>query len=314
MSTLPLFYFKPTICCIDDDALFLESIRINFKDQYHCVTFENVDKAMDFFNAYQAPLVNRHFKREFTESDHFGAHHHYPVDIDIPSIKNIMKMPLKKNEIAVLIIDYHMPIANGLDICKKLQSLPFKKILLTGDSLHEKTIEAFNQGLIDKFVKKDFGIADKLKAYIDELTQLYFHQKTLPLLSHIEVSKSSPLSDQRFVTFFNHWCVENKVEEFYLINKQGSFLLKHVSGELSYFIVMSEQDKIEFLNLSDELSEEAKPLLNALANGKLIPFFGAEKEFWDIDVKDWDRYFYPANVIEGREKYYWTVVKSKMMD
>jgi len=71
---------------------------------------------------------------------------------------------------------------------------------------------------------------------------------------------------------------------------------------------MSEKDKDEFVRMNDELSDEAGELLEAVASGSRIPFFGVDQESWEIDVGEWGRYFYPAEVVSGGEKYYWAVV------
>ncbi len=306
--SLPLFYFKPTICWIDDDQLFLAAVNVSFKKNYNCLTFNKPDEAINFFHTYQSPLSAMTFKREFIESDKFGIHDHYPVDIKISNIKNLLNMTDKLHEIAVLVIDYNMPNTNGLEICKQLQSFTMKKILLTGDAGQGKAVEAFNLGLIDKFIEKGHNIADKLQKCVEELIYQYFYERTANLISHIEASRPSLLSDHHFVKFFNIWRIENKIEEFYLINRQGSFLVKDKNGKLAYFVVMSEDDKNEFLKLNDELLEEAGQLLTDVARGKLIPFFGVGKESWDIDVKEWGEYFFSAQVIEGRGRYYWAVV------
>ena len=306
-TKLPLFYFKPTVCWVDDDQLFLDAARHSF-NQYHCVTINDPQRAVDFFNAYQAPLAGMTFKRDFTESDVFGVGDHCPVDIDIPAIRELLALPQKSQEIAVLVVDYNMPGMDGVALCEQLRAFLGKKILLTGEATHEKAVEAFNKGLISKFIRKDHNTADKLRGYIDELINLYFYEKTANLLSHMEASKPSLLSDRCFADFFSSWRHDNSAEEYYLINRQGGYLVKDKNGKMAYLIVMSESHTAEFVTLNDELTDKVGYLLDEMASGKRIPFFGLGKESWDVDVGAWGDYFYPAQVIEGRERYYWAVV------
>lgn len=307
-TNLPLFYFKPTVGWVDDDASFLNTINIIFKNHYHCSMFNKPEHAIDYIKSYQSPLSQINFKREFTESDRFGAHDHFPVDINIKNIRNLVSLPEKSSEIAVLVVDYHMPDSNGVELCEKLKSIPIKKILLTGEGTIETAIDAFNKGLIDKYIKKGCDLGGKLKEYIDELIFQYFYEKSENLISHLEASKPSLLSDPIFANHFKAWCKTHDINEYYLINKQGSFLTKDKDGKLVYFIIMSEQERDDFIKNNDELVDIVNPLLTSMSEGKIIPFFGHDKESWEIDLNEWGNYFYPAEVLEGREKYYWTVV------
>lgn len=307
-AKLPLFYFKPTIGWIDDDRLFLDAAKVSFSDDYPCITFNSANEAISYFEHYQSPLTKISFKREFTESEMFGVNDHFPVDIDLPAISSLRNLSNKTADIAVLIVDYHMAEMNGLQLCQQLKNFAGKKILLTGEATHEQAVEGFNQGLIDKFIKKGANVADILKKYVDELVYEYFYEKTASIVAHLEASRSSILTDQKFIEFFTDWCQKNAIEEFYLLNKQGAFLLKDKQGKLSYFLAQSERDNEEFIKLNDEVTGDAVNLLTAVKSGKLIPFFGPHKESWEVDINDWKNHFYSAQLLKGRENYYWAVV------
>lgn len=305
---LPLFYFPTTICWIDDDQLFLDALNTVFAENYQCLSFNQPEQGINFLKQYQAPTAKIHFTRPFTESDIFDTNNHFHIDIDINAIANIENQPAIQEEISILVIDYNMPTMNGIELCQKLKDAPYKKILLTGETCPTEVVEAFNNGLIHKFIKKDQHCAEKLAQYISELNYQYFYDKTKNLLNHIEVSHPSPLSDSAFVNFFNHWCQSNQITEYYLINRQGSFRVKDSTGKSAFFVVMGEHEKNNFLSLHDDAEDKVGNLLADVKNGETIPFFGMQKESWDISYQEWSQYFYPSKVIEGREKYYWTSI------
>lgn len=311
IKKLPLFYFPPTICWIDDDQLFLDAANNLFKEDYNCLTFVNPEKAIEFLTAYQSPYSKINFIREFTESDIYDTHNHLPVDINISEITKLANTISIQNELAILIIDNNMPYMNGIEICRKVKTASYKKILLTGQTSPIEVIDAFNNGIIDKFIGKDQHVSEKLQNSIFELSYQYFYEKTKHLLSHIEASRPSPLSDEVFIDFFYRWCESNQCKEFYLINRHGSFLVKNKSGLSTYFIVMSENAKDEFLKLNDDALDKVGNLLAQVSSGESIPFFGVGKESWEFSHDDWDNFFYPSHVIQGREKYYWSTI-SKM--
>lgn len=310
MSTLlPLFYFKPSICWIDDDQFFLDAIKVTLGSKYNLFTFNNPQEAIHFFESYNSPLANIKLKREFTESDTFGTNERFQVDFNISEIRKIDGNKNRINEIAVLGIDYNMPKVNGLEVCKKLQGIQTKKILMTGDASHEKAVEAFNKGLINKFMKKDINVADKISDCIDELVYQYFQDQSSFLISHIEASRTSLFTDKIFINFFDKLLRSHQITEFYLLNKNGCYLLKDSGNKKYYFIVMSETNKNEFLQMNNELTSRIAGLLTEVKQGKKIPFFGVGKEAWELDINEWDKHFLPAEKISGRENYYWTVAE-----
>jgi CheY-like chemotaxis protein len=311
MRKLPLFYFSPTICWVDDNQLFLDAANSLFKEDYNCLTFVKPADAIQFLTSYQSPYSKINFTREFTESDMFDTHNHLPVDINISEITQLANNASIRNEIAILVIDNNMPEINGIDICHNLKDSTYKKILLTGETGPIEVIDAFNHGIIDKFIAKDKSVTEKLQKNISELSYQYFYDITKNLLSHLEASRPSPLSDQAFIEFFHAWCESNQIKEFYLINRHGSFLAKDANGASTYFIVMGEQAKNEFLHLNDDALDKAGDLLNQVSRGESIPFFGVGKESWEFSHDDWDKYFYPAKVIHGKEKYYWTTISKE---
>lgn len=116
------------------------------------------------------------------------------------------------------------------------------------------------------------------------------------------------MSDTIFINFFFNWLESNSCNEFYLINKSGSFLIKKKNGSLAYFIVFTEDAKNEFLKLNQDAAQKTGNLLDKLSQGQAIPFFGLGKESWDFTHDCWGQYFFSSNTLSGRQNYYWTVI------
>src|SRR5580692_10587052 len=109
IKKLPLFYFPPTICWVDDNQLFLDAANSLFKEDYNCLTFINPEEAIKFLTSYESPYSKISFTREFTESDIFDTNNHLPVDINISEITQLANAPSMRNEVAILVIDNNMP-------------------------------------------------------------------------------------------------------------------------------------------------------------------------------------------------------------
>ncbi|SRR5579883_787320 len=309
-KSLPLFYFPTTICWLDDDKLFLEAADNLFKEKFNSIFFDNPHKAYKFLSSYETSLPKNNFIKSLSENDIYDKQDHYPVDINIGKISQLSEKPHRRDEISILIIDNNMPDIKGIDICRQLSGSPYKKILLTGETEANEIINAFNQGIIDKFVSKDQDIIDNLQKCIVELNNKFFYSQTENLLPDIETSKLTPLADPIFIDFFYNWCNSNKIEEFYLINKNGSFLVKDKNGNKTYFIVMSEKAIKDFIKLNDDALDKAGKMLEEISIGNKIPFFGVRKESWEFDYAEWEKYLYPAQIIEGREMYYWATIQN----
>ena len=68
-----------------------------------------------------------------------------------------------------------MPSLNGVEFCSQLKQKSFKKIMLTGKAGESVAVQAFNEGIIDKFIRKDSPNFEKtLTVAIEELQHEYF--------------------------------------------------------------------------------------------------------------------------------------------
>lgn len=123
MKILPLFSSR-SIALIDDDLLFLEAMSSLLKEKYLLEVFSNPINALNYF--YDS----------------------YPVSSQVSTSNNLF-------EIGVIIVDYNMADMNGIELCRKLNFLPSKKILLTGDGCEKLPTDALNEGQINCFIRKD---------------------------------------------------------------------------------------------------------------------------------------------------------------
>lgn len=59
------------------------------------------------------------------------------------------------NLTSVVVVDYSMPLMNGLEMIRTLGAWPGRRILLTGEADYNVAVAAFNAGLIQRFIPKD---------------------------------------------------------------------------------------------------------------------------------------------------------------
>ena len=308
MKALPLFYYPTTIAWLDDDNLFLTSAQKCFGENQQVKPFAHPNDCLQFFKHYQSLLSNLNFMRAGVEYENYDAPEHLPIDLNIEAFAQLREHPARYQEISVMIVDYHMPDMNGIELCRQLHYQPMKKILLTGEADQHQAVAAFNEGTIDCFLRKDSPtLVVDIQKHLQALKQQYFYSYANPLLLHLETEHQLALSDQAFIKFFKAWCEMHHIQEYYPMDKYGNLLVVDQHGKTSHFIIHTDYTLNAFTELNGD-EEEGAILIQAVASRKKVPFFGIGKASWQCAVTDWDKYFYVPQVFEGRERYYWVVV------
>jgi len=304
---LPLFSYPSTIMCIDDDKLFLQTLTQLLSTNNFIMSFGSPQVGIDFFQSYTPPMRNIHFTRGCIDTEKYDMLNHMPVDFCAKTLQNLRNNPERYSEITVLLTDYNMPTMNGIELCRQLRDFPMKKILLTGEAEHQLAVAAFNEGIIDAFIRKDSSdIAEDIANHTSRLTQNYFIQNTKRLRDHLETDYKLPLSDPRFCEYFSEWCLQHNIREYYLVDKNGNILLMNEQGEKSYFVIHTNRTLNHFTALHDD-DEAVMHFIQAVNLREKIPFFGEGIESWELNTEQWSTCFYAPQILIGAEKYYWSV-------
>lgn len=310
MNSLPLFYYPSTWLYVDDDKLLLESMSLFFREHNFCKCFASPESYINYLSTYQSPLTKYSFLNSITGDEWFGVLKHNPIDFDITKIAELADDPNRYNEITAIVLDYKMPNIDGFSLAKNFVDMPIQKILLTGKAQNGDAIEGFNNNLIHRFVlKSEVDMEIKLLNYLKYLTFQYFQTISTPLLSYLEIDNQLPLTDNIFISFFEKYCVQNNIVEYYLIDKQGSFLCIDNKGFRSLLVVQTDQSIdswLEIYGVGDELSINE---LEFIKRRKKVPFFGVGKEAWNIDTAEWYKHLYEPKVLKGRKRYLYITLR-----
>ncbi len=304
---IPCCFYPTQTILLDDDQRFLETMNIGLGHNHVLKLFQNPQELVDYlFSKADNPFTKRCINRpEEMEIDH------RIIDVDIQAIAQEMYNPKRFLETTVIVIDYAMPSMHGLDVCKALRHLPVKKILLTGEANDKIAIDAFNRGLIDKFIRKG-GPTAPVASDILELQLKYFTDLSTVVIDSLTKNPEYPpscLNDPIFVSFFNSFYQQYKFTEFYLLDASGSFIFFDEFANPTFLIVKDEeamQANFELAELSDAPIDES--LLNALKNReKLLYFFDGDHQKYDS--KNWSQYAHNVEKLVGRDNYYYAICK-----
>jgi hypothetical protein len=228
------------------------------------------------------------------------------VQLDFSKIIQIANNPDRYNTLSVLICDHMMPDMTGIELCKRLANKTFKKILLTGMANEHSVIEAFNWGIINKYVKKnDADSINELKKHIKDMTLQYFMElsENLKTIS----TKLTILSDPQFISFFDNLINERNISEYYLIDKNGSYLLIDNHGKKSVLAIMTDESLDEFSEFFGT-EPNAQYYMSQVKLRKSIPFFGIDMSPTKVPLTKWEKCFFTANILNCENKtIYWSI-------
>lgn len=311
MRNLPLFYYPGTWIYVDDDKTLLNCMALEFVAQGNYKLFSTPNDCLDFIKNYVAPSSQQHFLSSNRDDEKYGILQHTSIDFDLTKVAEFANLPERHNEITAMVIDYHMPVMDGFTLSKACEKLPVNKILLTGAAEEEEIISGFNQNYIQLYIQKGVkNLEEKLIVQLKKLTYAYFQKITAPLLSHLEVEHLLPLSDPIFIDFFIDYCAQKNIREYYLMDKQGSFLCIDDQGKHSYLVVHTDRSIDSWLAMYFTGKELPSELADSIRAYEKMPFFGLGKEAWHLDPTEWKNCFYDAKRIQGRENYYWFEIEA----
>lgn len=138
---------------VDDDEDFLELVRACLPGLWHTSLFADSDQFL------------RHLKVEppFWEADAWNQQEivrrwrEAGASLAVELVSYWSKYTERYALTKVCIVDQVMPKASGLEVLRQLRGWHGQRVLLTGKADDSLAIRAFNEGLIDRFVRKEHG-------------------------------------------------------------------------------------------------------------------------------------------------------------
>ncbi len=307
LKSLPCCYFPTKTVLIDDDAVFMDTLSCGLVNNQR---FNHPEHALEILLKYQ-PQVSENLLLEMNvEADHTDRINKQSLIINFSKMKDIFSNIQREEDISVVIVDYKMPGIDGISVLQKLKDKPFKKILLTGNSDEVLAVEAFNDGLIDYFLPKtEKKLSDKLKGIIEDLKVDYFFNLTKRLYDYspdlITLSKN-----QGFKDFFMQNLCDLKISEFYLNDLIGTYVLLNNDKKKYYLVVYSHKQLLDLADVAEK-DGASRELVNEMRKHIKIPFFGQNKNFWEVPGNKWHSYLYPATVIDSNtDNFYGSIVEA----
>lgn len=300
------FFYPTTVVIVDDNYAFLENLPDNLEDSINYQLYTSPQKALDDLKSIDNHMQSVDDFLEVTDDLVTGE----SIGVNIAKIKQLAEDNKRHQIPSVIIVDHDMPEMSGIALCQKLSSFNFKKIMLTGSGEQNLAIDAFNEGIIDKFISKsDPEVFEKINQAVREMQQNYFADMSAPLISSIAASTATFLKHERFLDFFEKLIAKNNITEFYLQDAMGSFLLKGNKGQYSWLLVQSEQEIDNYLSVAKD-HDASSEIIDAIANKQKLLCLLTEDDF-SQPVSNWNRYLYDMHLIDDAPGYYYAYIEKE---
>ncbi len=300
-------YYPTTTAIIDDDTDFLMMMtrHLGIND---CLPFSSPDLAVNSIknqNPY-ARVSSRIVKKTFVPAEMISeCPEDYAVVMNMRGLHQEIYNEDRFRDISVIVVDYHMGDLNGIDVCESLAAHPAKKILLTGGPDKEKVaIDAFNRGIIHRFINKsDANFPAKLKQAIASLKDAYFRDLTSALVLTSPEAGTTILQNPTYINFLNDLMAQVGAVEYYALDTSGSALLLDNEGVATWFMVKQESE----LNGYEQIAEDqdvCAEVRMGLRERSVIPFFFSEEDY-QCEAEEWGKFVFEAREFPGLGgKYY----------
>ncbi|MES2901381.1 MAG: response regulator [Pseudomonadota bacterium] len=307
---LPIYLHPSLTVLIDDSDSFLSSLSFQLDPSLTSKSFHDTRSAIDWLDRQPSASPVRDAELSASFDTYPNSHEQCNVAVDIEQIHRISFQPQRFLTPSVLVVDYSMPQMNGVQLCQALRHLPCKKILFTGVADEKVAVDAFNRGLIDRYIKKsDDDALDRLEAEIVSLQREYFAARSNPLRDMLKLHNYSFVGDAVFAEQVNQLLAEHGIVEYYVFPSPAGILMYDSAGKAQLMVVETEASMNSHYEIACD--NDAPPsLLTALRERLVIPYFREGDGMYSSQfASGWHRHVAPARLCRGTQQYYWALFK-----
>ena len=296
MYRVEAFFFPTKIILVDDDKSFLSVMSHHLSKYFQVETYHDPRQALEAILKNEAKLALLDPSMFVSGEDQELS----DLRLDLKKIQAISSNKEKNNIATVVIADFQMPDMNGIQLFEKLSHASVMKILLTGNADLQLALDAFNRGLVNKFlVKNTEKMLEEIIMNVRACQHSFFERKSYPLLSQLNIPCDSLINRSDFSFYFANILKGHEVSEYYLLDIVGSFLLITKTGKVKYLICTLERQFDEHLDVAIAARASSEVIVG-LKKRSHAPVFTSEEDY-KLPVSEWAKLMHS---FERKEGYY----------
>ena len=304
-KSIPSFYFPTQVMLIDDDPGYCQYMVHNLSLD-HVTNFlpsAHAPDALDILNGCrEADDLVAKLVQEGEESEW----EHRAIDVNIYDQYKEIYNASRFNRFSVVVVDYEMPSMNGFEVCRQIDSPYIQKIVLTGEADEGLAIRAFNEGLIDHFIRKQSNtLLEDLEFAIQAAQHKYFCKLTETITNAVtrHTHPVSAIAVPEFRNYFFELIQTYNIVEYYLFESTGSFLMVDAEGN-HYGLFASTPEQFELVLEQAKLEDAPQNIIQDLRQFKQILCYHHRDNVKLPQVSEWGKYLRSTQLIQGRTPYY----------
>ncbi len=306
---LPLYQHPVLVVLIDDNQSYLDSITFQLDSRLAFKTFTDIEIAIDWIKkACQHSHADASHPIHVGYDDETSCLERRNAAINLNKIYCTVFNKQRFDTPAVLVVDYAMPQMNGVQLCEALQHIPCKKILLTGQADEKVAVDAFNDKLIDQFIKKnDPRALSRLELAINSLKKVFFTEQTSTLKELLTKHTYTFLADAAIASLVDQLYQQYGFVEHYLFPNPSGILFIDIHGNTKLMVIETEVSLTAHYEMAQHQNAPLA-LLVALKSHQVIPFFSNNGGVYESNINDhWSTYCQPSQICRGSQNYYWSI-------
>lgn len=308
------YFFPTTVVFVDDNLSFLKGLALQLPEDLAYQMFENAEAALAYINRPGPPPL---YQRCFSHYRSAGVDtaSEQLIHLDLSLIEREVSNADRFREIAVVVVDYDMPGIDGLAFCKRIENPHIRKVLFTGVADEKIAVEAFNAGVIDRFImKNDPDAVSRVVENLNNLQNAHFRGISEMLRRSLLLNAPAFLSDATFEKFFSQLRREHRFVEYYLVARPGGFLLLTDHGVLYRLVVLDDEEVAAQARLATAHGAPAQVIDDIEQRRRLGYFYESIEEYFEPAEYEWDEYLFPCRRLEGGEVWFWSLIESPPVD
>lgn len=302
------FYHPIRVIFLDDSRAFLDALDLEFDTELNMLTLTNPDTALQIIEMHSENISQSVFKlMNDVDAD---TTTNRVIGYEVGNILSVIYNKIRFDHAAILVVDYEMPEINGLEFCQKLKDRKIFRIMLTAEADKDTAINAFNSGLIDKFILKTHkDLYSEITLAVQELTERYFKDASNSIING-QSSIGALFSNESYHQLFAKVVSEVQPVEYYLVDNSGSFVFFDIDANPTWLIVRHNKEIDEQLDL---LQGYDLPLevIEFVAKKEKILFLLSEREY-KKPIAEWINHMFDSKKLDNN--YYYSIVRGQLTD